>query len=336
MEAELAKPDVWSDRARALELGRSLGEEKRSLEEWVALRRQMEDVDTLAELAGEDAGDTGLLNDLRTELARLEKTLEQRFVATLMSGEDDGRDTFLEIHAGAGGTESQDWAQMLLRMYTKWADRNGFRYEVVDLEPGQEAGIKSASLDVRGAYAYGRLKVESGVHRLVRISPFDAAHRRHTSFASVFAYAQIEDIPEVDILESDLRVDTFRASGAGGQHVNKTDSAVRITHLPTGITVQCQSDRSQHRNRENAMKILTARLYDHWKKEQAKKLQELEDEKLEIAWGSQIRSYVFQPYTLVKDHRTHLETGNVQAVMDGEIDEFITMTLRHRASGAKP
>jgi len=293
----------------------------------------MEDLNTLLELAEEDADDAGILEELRVQLEELEKQLEQRFIATLMSGEDDVRDTFLEIHAGAGGTESQDWAQMLLRMYTKWADRNGFRYEVVDLEPGQEAGIKSASLDVSGSYAYGQLKVESGVHRLVRISPFDAAHRRHTSFASVFAYAQVDDIPEVEIVDGDLRVDTFRASGAGGQHVNKTDSAVRITHLPTGITVQCQTDRSQHRNRDNAMKILRARLYDHWKKEEAKRLQEMEDEKLDIAWGSQIRSYVFQPYTLVKDHRTLVGTGNVQSVMDGEIDEFINAALRLKAGG---
>ncbi len=328
-------PDVWSDRTRALELGRALGDEKRSIEEWNQLLRQMEDLDALVELSDEDSGDASLRKDLHEQLRKVEKSLEERLIETLMSGPDDARPAFLEIHAGAGGTESQDWARMLLRMYTKWADRNGFAYEVVDLEPGQEAGIKSASLDLRGAYAYGQLKVESGVHRLVRISPFDAAHRRHTSFASVFAYAQVDEIPEIEIVESDLRVDTFRASGAGGQHVNKTDSAVRITHLPTGITVQCQTDRSQHRNRDNAMKILRARLYDHWKKEQAKKLRELEDEKLEIAWGSQIRSYVFQPYTLVKDHRTEIETANVQGVMDGEIDEFIGAALRLKAGGGK-
>jgi peptide chain release factor 2 len=326
----MGEPDVWSDRERSRELGRALAEHKRWLEEWRALQQQMEDLTTLAELAREEDGDESVVDEVRQQVRVLEKRLEQRRIESLMSGEDDPRDAFLEIHAGAGGTDSQDWAQMLLRMYSKWADRMGFSHEVIDLEPGQEAGIKSASLDIRGSYAYGSLRVESGVHRLVRLSPFDQAHRRHTSFASVFAYAQVDEIPEIEIVDSDLRVDTFRASGAGGQHVNKTDSAVRITHLPTGITVQCQSERSQHRNRDNAMKILRARLYDNWKREQAEKRQAVEDEKLEIAWSSQIRSYVQHPYSLVKDHRTDVETGNVQAVMDGEIDDFIAAALKKR------
>lgn len=316
-----------------MRIGQALGSRRRWLQEWEKLSREVEDLSTLAELAEEEDGEEGVLSEVEEGVVRLEKRLEQRMLESLLAGEDDARDAFLVIHAGAGGTESQDWAQMLLRMYTKWADRKGFEYTVVDLEPGQEAGMKSVSLDVRGPYAFGHLRVESGVHRLVRISPFDAAHRRHTSFASVFAFAQVDDVPEVEIQDADLRVDTFRASGAGGQHVNKTDSAVRITHLPTGISVQCQTDRSQHRNRENAMKILRARLYDDYKRKEAERLQALEEEKLEIAWGSQIRSYVFQPYTLVKDHRTGVEVTDVQAVMDGEIDEFVAAALRREAGG---
>ncbi len=324
----MSAPEVWSDRTRSREMGRAVGEQKRWLEGWRDLQREMDDLTTLVELAAEGDEGESIVEEIREHVGRMEKRLEEKRVESLMSGEDDPRDTFLEIHAGAGGTDSQDWAQMLLRMYTKWADRSGFTYEVVDLEPGQEAGVKSVSLDIRGAYAYGLLRVESGVHRLVRHSPFDAAHRRHTSFASVFAYAQVDEVPEIEVKESDLRIDTYRASGAGGQHVNKTDSAVRITHLPTGITVQCQTDRSQHRNRDTAMKILRARLYDHWKRQQAEKMQAVEDQKLEIAWSSQIRSYVFHPYSLVKDHRTQVETGNVQAVMDGGIDDFIAAALK--------
>jgi len=325
---------VWGDRARALRLGQALGEHRRWLEAWGQLSRQMEDLTTLVELAEEDETDASVRREVEVQVRNLEERLTQRRLESLMTGADDSRDAYLVIHAGAGGTESQDWAQMLLRMYSKWGDRNGFEYSVMDVEPGQEAGVKSVSLDVRGPFAYGYLRTESGVHRLVRISPFDAAHRRHTSFASVFAYAQVDDLPEVEIQDSELRVDTFRASGAGGQHVNKTDSAVRITHLPTGIVVQCQSDRSQHRNRDNAMGMLRARLYDHHKREEAKRLQALEDSKMEISWGSQIRSYIFQPYTLVKDHRTDVETSNVQAVMDGEIDKFIAAALRDRARRA--
>jgi len=238
----------------------------------------------------------------------------------------------LHIHAGAGGTEAQDWAEMLTRMYTRWAEDHGYTVEVLDSLPGEEAGIKSISLAVKGHRAYGYLKAERGVHRLVRISPFDASGRRHTSFASVTVEPDVEDDGEIEIDPSDLRIDTYRASGAGGQHVNKTESAVRITHLPTGIVVQCQSERSQHSNRDRAMRMLRARLLQRKLEEQQKKMAELRGEQAEIAWGSQIRSYVFQPYTMVKDHRTDAETGNVQAVMDGEIDMFIEAYLRHKQS----
>ncbi len=246
---------------------------------------------------------------------------------SLLSDPDDQKNAILTIHPGAGGTESQDWAEMLLRMYLRWIEKKGFESQILDLQPGEEAGIKDATIEVRGNYAYGFLKAEAGVHRLVRISPFDFNQRRHTSFASVFVYPEIESDVEVEIDPNDLRIDTFRASGAGGQHVNKTSSAVRITHIPTGIVVTCQSERSQHRNREAAMKILRARLYQLKKQEEREKLSEIESQKKEIAWGNQIRSYVFHPYTLVKDHRTGVETGNVQAVMDGELDPFIRAYL---------
>ncbi|MCZ6818189.1 MAG: peptide chain release factor 2, partial [Calditrichaeota bacterium] len=237
----------------------------------------------------------------------------------------------MTIHPGAGGTESQDWAQMLMRMYIRWMETSGFEYQTLDLQSGEEAGIKSVTIEVRGKYAYGYLKAEAGVHRLVRISPFDANSRRHTSFASVFVYPEIEDNVEIKIDSNDLRVDTYRASGAGGQHVNKTSSAVRITHLPTNIVVQCQSERSQHRNKESAMKILMARLYQKKKEEEEAKLSEFEKGKKDISWGSQIRSYVFHPYNMVKDHRTNTETSNVQSVMDGNIDEFIQAYLMQKA-----
>jgi peptide chain release factor 2 len=242
----------------------------------------------------------------------------------MLSEEDDPRNALLTIHPGAGGTESMDWAGMLLRMYQRWIEDHGFKWKEIDFQPGELAGIKSATIEVTGEYAYGYLKAEIGVHRLVRLSPFDANQRRHTSFASVFIYPVIEDDDvEIEVNPSDLRVDTFRASGAGGQHVNKTDSAVRITHTPTGIVVSSQAERSQHRNRENAMKMLKARLYQMKKEEEEKRLEELEESKSDIAWGSQIRSYVFHPYKMIKDLRTNIETSNVQAVMDGDIDQFI-------------
>lgn len=245
----------------------------------------------------------------------------------MLSGENDINNAIVSIHPGAGGTESQDWAQMLFRMYTRWCERMGYRVEVLDLQPGEEAGIKSATFSVIGDYAYGYLKAEAGVHRLVRISPFDANKRRHTSFASVFVCPEIEENVEVVIDEKELRIDTYRASSAGGQHVNKTSSAVRITHIPTGIVVQCQNERSQHRNKASAMKVLRARLYELQKREQEEKLEKMVSKKKEIAWGSQIRSYIFQPYQMVKDHRTDVERGNVNAIMDGDIDQFIEAYL---------
>ncbi len=244
-----------------------------------------------------------------------------------MSAPEDKKDAILTIHPGAGGTESQDWAEMLMRMYLRWSDKKDYKTEILDLLPGEEAGIKSVTIEIKGLYAFGYLKAENGVHRLVRISPFDASGRRHTSFASVFAVPEADDIVEIDIDPADLRIDTFRASGAGGQHVNRTDSAVRITHIPTNIVVTCQSERSQHKNKANAMKILKARLYQKKLEEEQEKKQQIEDSKTGISWGNQIRSYVFHPYNMVKDHRTEHETSNAQRVMDGDIDDFIDAYL---------
>ncbi len=300
---------------------------KRWLEPVAEIEDRLEDATVLAELAEEESDEAAgaeaaaAADDLAGRLQRLETRM-------LLSGEEDARGAILEIHPGAGGTESQDWAEMLLRMYTRYLENNGMKHRVIDLQAGEEAGIKSAALEIDHPYAYGYLRSESGVHRLVRISPFDAQKRRHTSFASVFVYPLVDDDVEVEINPADLRVDTFRAQGAGGQHVNKTDSAVRIVHEPTGIVVQCQSERSQHRNRETAMTMLRAKLYLRAMEERQREREAIEDQKMDIAWGSQIRSYVLQPYTKVKDHRTDHETGNAQAVLDGEIEDFIDAYLR--------
>lgn len=295
--------------------------------EWVdafdKVTRQADDLHVLIEIAEENEEDPDILKECEAEAQALWKAVEDLEFRNMLSGENDKKNALLTIHPGAGGTESQDWAQMLYRMYLRWIERSGFKAEILDLQYGDEAGIKDVSIEVVGDYAYGYLKAEAGVHRLVRISPFDANSRRHTSFASVFVYPEVEDDVEIEIDEKDLRVDTYRASGAGGQHVNKTSSAVRITHLPTNIVVQCQNERSQHRNRESAMKMLRARLYQLKQEEEQAKLDELEKNKKDIAWGSQIRSYVFHPYNLVKDHRTGIETGNTTAVMDGDLDAFI-------------
>jgi len=296
------------------------------VDEFEAVKSRHEDLTVLGEMASEE-DDAGTQSEVLTDAAELEKSVRALELKSLFQDEDDRKNAILTIHPGAGGVDSQDWAEMLFRMYLRWAERRGLSVEIVDESPGEEAGLKSAAAILRGEYAYGYLKVERGVHRLVRISPFDAQKRRHTSFASVFVYAEADEEVELEIADSDLRWDTFRASGAGGQHVNKTSSAVRVTHIPTGTVVQCQSERSQHRNRDTALSILKSRLYAISQEEKRKERQKVEDEKGDIAWGNQIRSYVFQPYTMVKDHRMNLEVGDVQAVMNGEIDEFIEAAL---------
>ncbi len=267
------------------------------------------------------------LNELTSTVDQLNGEVDRLESEALLSGPDDHRNAILTIHPGAGGTESQDWADMLFRMYNRWAERSGLTVELMDYQPGDEAGLKSATLEIKGDNAFGFLKAESGVHRLVRISPFDAAARRHTSFVSVHVFPEVEGNIDIDLNDEDVRVDTYRASGAGGQHVNKTSSAIRLTHIPTGIVVTCQSERSQHKNKDAAFTVLKSRLYQLRKEEEAKKMQKFENQKKKIEWGSQIRSYVFHPYNLVKDHRTNVETGNVQAVMDGDLDRFIQAYL---------
>jgi peptide chain release factor 2 len=284
-----------------------------------------------AVILAEEDGDL-FIDDISQGIEELTSFLENFELRCMLTGEHDQSNAILTIHPGAGGIESQDWAQMLMRMYLKWAETRGYDSKVLDLQPADEAGIKDATILISGSYAYGHLKVEAGVHRLVRISPFDANKRRHTSFSAVLVCPELKDNIEVDIRDEDLRVDTFRASGAGGQHVNKTSSAVRITHLPTGIVVSCQNDRSQHRNRETAMKILRSRLYDLGLKEQEKELESITGDKKDIAWGSQIRSYVLQPYRMVKDHRTGVEVGNVNSVLDGAIDVFVKAALQRKGS----
>jgi peptide chain release factor 2 len=283
------------------------------------------------ELAREEE-DEETLKEVSARVDQVEKDLQAAEFKRMLGGENDPNNAIVSIHSGAGGTEAQDWANILLRMYLRWAERKGFKTDIIDYQPGEEAGVKSVTLTVNGEYAYGYLKAESGIHRLVRISPFDAGKRRHTSFASLFVYPEIQEDILVEINEDDLRVDTFRSSGAGGQHVNKTDSAVRITHLPTGIVVQCQNERSQHKNRAMAMKVLKARLYELKKKEQEEKMEQFTSTKKDIAWGSQIRSYTLQPYRLAKDHRTNLEIGNVDAVLDGDLDPFIQTYLLQKTS----
>lgn len=278
----------------------------------------------------EEEGGEAFLKDIVGEIDDLRNYIKNAELKHLLSGEMDVTNAIVTIHPGAGGTESQDWAQMLMRMYLRWAEKRGFITQITDLLPGEEAGIKSATLMVTGSYAYGYLKAEAGVHRLVRISPFDANKRRHTSFSAVLVYPEIEENVDVDMNNDDLKIDTFRASGAGGQHVNKTSSAVRITHLPTGIVVTCQNERSQHKNKALAIKILKARLYDLQMKEQEKKVEGIVGDKKGISWGNQIRSYILQPYRLVKDHRTGIEVGNVDAVLDGDIDVFIDAFLREQ------
>ena len=330
IEARVSEPDFWKDQANA----QKLLQRRRRLEEDVQLRdslqSKLDDLHVLVEWA--EAGEP-VTDDLGRALDELATQVDAGETKKMLGGEHDRKNAIVTIHPGAGGTESQDWAEMLLRMYLRWTERRGFKREVMDLQPGDEAGIKSATMIVQGEYAYGLLLAEAGVHRLVRISPFDQASRRHTSFASVFVWPELPEDVEIEIEDKELRIDTYRSSGAGGQHVNVTDSAVRLTHLPTGIVVSCQNERSQHRNRDAAMRVLKARLYDLKMKEQQAKLDQLGGEKKDIAFGSQIRSYVLHPYQLIKDHRTKEEVGDVNRVLDGDLDGFIKVYLMKKASG---
>ncbi len=327
----MSAPDFWSDNVRAKEVIAEANKRRDWVDAWRQLRRSCDDSLGLLELV--DEGDRESLDEIGADLARLNQGIEDLEFRHMLRGEDDARSAIMTVHPGAGGTESQDWAQMLLRMYTRWMERSGYAYKVIDLQPGEEAGLKSATVEITGKYAFGYLKAEIGVHRLVRISPFDSNKRRHTSFASIFVYPEIEDDIKVEINEADLRIDVYRAGSAGGQNVNKVETAIRIVHIPTGIIVCSQNERSQHQNRLNAFKVLRSRLYQHYRAEEEKKKQALEASKTDIAWGNQIRSYVFHPYSMVKDHRTGEETGDVQAVMDGELDAFIHAYLKW---GGKP
>ncbi len=330
IESRVSQPDFWKDQAEAQKL--------------LQRRRRVEDELTLAETLSRRTDDLGVLvewaeagepvdADLLKGLDDFQRDVELAETRKMLGGEHDRVNAIVTIHPGAGGTESQDWAEMLLKMYVRWCDRRGFKRDLIDYQPGDEAGIKSATMMVIGDYAFGLLSAEAGVHRLVRISPFDQAQRRHTSFASVFVWPELPDDIDIDIPEKDLRIDTYRSSGAGGQHVNVTDSAVRLTHLPTGIVVSCQNERSQHRNRDAAMKVLKSRLYDLRLKEQQARLEQISGEKKDIAFGHQIRSYVLQPYQMVKDHRTKEQIGDVNRVFDGDLDPFIKSYLMKKASG---
>ena len=322
----MADPNFWDDGEKAQTVISELNDLKEWVKAWDELDGQLGDLSEFLELAQEES-DEDALAEVEKDAAAFEKSLAEFEFRRMMPDRVDKKNAIITIHPGAGGTESADWAEMLMRMYLRWVERHGFTSEIIDHEPGGEAGIKNAAILIKGQYAYGYLKAESGVHRLVRISPFDSQKRRHTSFASVFIYPELDDDIDLDVDEKDVRVDTYRASGAGGQHVNKTSSAVRMTHEPTGIVAQCQSERSQHKNRASCWKILMGRLYQHFKAEEDKKRQVLEDQKKPIEWGSQIRSYVFCPYQMVKDHRTDAETSNVDAVMDGDLDMFINSYL---------
>jgi peptide chain release factor 2 len=326
LEAQSAKPAFWNDNETAQSVLRQVTELKSWTNEWDGLKTQYDDLLAFLELAGEE-DDAAALNEVSAGIPKIQSAVESLEMRRMLGGEDDSKNAILTIHPGAGGTESQDWAEMLFRMYLRFSQRRGYHSETLDYQDGDEAGLKSATIEVKGPNAYGYLKAEAGVHRLVRISPFDANKRRHTSFASVFVYPEIDDAIEITVDPTELRIDTYRSSGAGGQHVNKTSSAVRITHIPTGIVVQCQNERSQHQNKANAMKMLTARLYQLKKEEGDRKIEAMEKTKKDISWGNQIRSYVFHPYNMVKDHRTDVETSNIQNVMDGDLDAFIKAYL---------
>ena len=333
LEAQQSDPAFWSNSDRA----RTVVQEVKQLKGWVTpyqdLTGRIEGTREMAELL-EAEPDAAMQEELEAEAARLDAAVESFELRTMLRGPDDGRDALLTIHPGAGGTESQDWAEMLMRMYVRWAERQGFEVRILDLLQGEEAGIKSATIEIRGEYAYGFLKAEKGVHRLVRISPYDSQARRHTSFASVFVYPDIDDTIEVDLREEDIKMDVFRASGAGGQHVNKTSSAVRLTHIPTGLVVACQQERSQTKNRATAMKMLRAAIYQKKLEEQEAARALVEATKTDNSWGNQIRSYVFQPYTMVNDHRTEVKVTDVQRVMDGDLEAFIQAYLKQYGGSA--
>ncbi len=328
----MSRPDFWSDPEAAAAVGQERNRARAEVDGWRRLRGQVEDCGVALQLLEEEE-DPSLREETERRLEAVDAGVRAIELRKMLSGPDDEGNAIVAVNAGAGGTEAQDWAEMILRMYLRWAESRGYESEVVDLLPGDEAGMKNATFTVAGPYAYGYLKAEAGVHRLVRISPFDAQARRHTSFASVSVYPEVADEAEVEVDDKDLKVDVYRASGAGGQHVNRTESAVRITHLPSGIVVACQSERSQHKNRANALRILRAKLLDQQRQERERARDALEAEKKEIAWGSQIRSYVLQPYQKIKDHRTDLEEGNVQRVLDGDLDEFIEAYLLMTAGG---
>lgn len=330
MEADMAAPGFWDDRKRGTDISQQVERRRSSLQRFQRLSEELDDIDVLHQMALE-ASDDAELSALEPRLKELKRVIREYRIELTFSGEYDAGDCYLSINAGAGGTDSQDWAEMLLRMYGRYCERKGWNAALLEVSPGDTAGIRSAMFEVKGTYAYGNLKGEQGVHRLVRISPFDSAHRRHTSFAAVSIIPVVEEAT-LDIDPKDLRIDTYRASGAGGQHVNVTDSAVRITHLPTGIAVSCQNERSQHQNKDTAMRILSARLKEILRQQQAQRLEEIQGELKNNEWGSQIRSYVLHPYQMVKDHRTNHETGNIDAVLDGDITRFVEAFLEHSSN----
>ncbi|MFP5527396.1 peptide chain release factor 2 [Peptococcus simiae] len=331
LEAQTLEPDFWQDSEAAQGVMQKKKTMEGKLRRYEGLAESLDDVEVAFELYKEEA-DPGLEKEIEAALKKVDAGLDQFELETILNGDYDANNAIVTIHPGAGGTESQDWAEMLYRMYVRWAERHGFKVTILDYLDGDEAGLKSATILVAGENAYGYLKAEKGVHRMVRISPFDSSGRRHTSFSAVEVMPEVETDTDIDIDPKDLSVDTYRSTGAGGQHVNKTESAVRITHLPTGIVVQCQSERSQIQNRATAMKMLTSRLVEEKIKAQEAEIAKLHGDQQEIGWGSQIRSYVFHPYTMVKDHRTNTEKGNVQAVMDGDIDDFINAWLKNEAA----
>jgi len=318
--------NFWSEQEKAREILKEKNKLETIVNAWTKLINEIGDIEILYSLAS-DENDEDTIAEIEKDIDGLKSSLRTEELKLMLGSEQDLMNAIMTIHAGAGGTEAQDWAEMLLRMYLRWTERKGFSTTIIDYQPGDEAGVKSVSLTIEGEYAYGYAKAEIGIHRLVRISPFDSGARRHTSFASVFVYPEVDDEISIEIDDNDLRIDTYRSTGAGGQHVNKTDSAVRITHMPTGIVVQCQNERSQHKNKAMAMKFLKSRLYEIEIQEQKKKIDELNKTKKEISWGSQIRSYILHPYKLVKDHRTNLEAGNANRVLDGDIDDFIEAYL---------